>query len=144
MKKNLSISILLITVLIVCSSYYLYPRKGTLNSFLFSNYNKENIEKIEIRSTLGGEDKTIKDKIEINNILFDLSKIKLIQHYGSVSDRTKGSYHIYIYDKNSISAEVTIQGKEYINIANNISNSNKEYRIIENTLDLDYINGLIS
>lgn len=52
--------------------------------------------------------------------------------------------HIYIYDKNSISAEVIIQGKEYISIANNINNSNKKYRIIENTLDLDYINKLIS
>ncbi|MBN7576257.1 hypothetical protein C1H57_17510 [Clostridium sp. 2-1] len=144
MRKKLSVSIFLITVLIVCASYYLYPRKGTLNNFLFSNYNKENIEEIEIRSTSGGEDKTIKDKIEINDILFNLSKIKLIQHYGSISNRAKGSYHIYIYDKNSISAEVTIQGKEYISIANNINNSNKEYRIIENTLDLDYINKLIS
>lgn len=52
--------------------------------------------------------------------------------------------HIYIYDKNSISAEVIIQGKEYISIANNINNSNKKYRIIENTLDFDYINKLIS
>ncbi len=37
-----------------------------------------------------------------------------------------------------------MQGKEYIRITNNINNSNKEYRIIENTLDLDYINELIS
>jgi hypothetical protein len=77
-------------------------------------------------------------------MLFNLSKIKLIQHYGSISNRTKISYHIYIYDKNSISAEVIIQGKEYISIVNNINNSNKEYKIIENTLDLDYINRLIS
>lgn len=63
MRKRLSISIFFITVLIVCSSYYLYPRKGTLNDFLFSNYNKENIEEIEIRSTSGGKIKQLKIRL---------------------------------------------------------------------------------
>jgi len=144
MKKRVGIIILLIAVLVVILGYYLYPRTGTLNSFLFSNYNKENIEQIEIRSTYSGQDKTVKDRDEISKILDNVSNIKLVRHYGSAENKTKGAIHIFIYDKSKITNEIIIQGKEYINIINDDGNSNKEYKIIDNSLDLDYINSLIS
>ncbi|WP_459479620.1 hypothetical protein [Clostridium saccharoperbutylacetonicum] len=144
MKKRVSIIILLIAVLVVILGYYLYPRTGTLNSFLSNNYNKENIEQIEIRSTYSGQDKTVKDKDEINKILDNVSNIKLVRHYGSTENKTKGAIHIFIYDESRIVTEIIIQGKEYIDIINDYDNSNKEYKIIDNSLDLDYINSLIS
>ncbi|MDF2884210.1 MAG: hypothetical protein K0R54_4777 [Clostridiaceae bacterium] len=144
MKKRVSIIILLIAVLVVILGYYLYPRTGTLNSFLSNNYNKENIEQIEIRSTYSGQDKTVKDKDEINKILDNVSNIKLVRHYGSTENKTKGAIHIFIYDESRIVTEIIIQGKEYIDIINDYDNSNKEYKIIDNSLDLDYINRLIS
>lgn len=144
MKKRVSIIILLIAVLVVILGYYLYPRTGTLNSFLLSNYNKENIEQIEIRSTYSGQDKTVKDKDEINKILDSVSNIKLVRHYGSTENKTKGAIHIFIYAESRIVTEIIIQGKEYIDIINDYDNSNKEYKIIDNSLDLDYINRLIS
>lgn len=141
-KKNI---LFLIIILLICIlAYYFYPRIITLNSILFNNYNKENIEEIEIRSTSSRQDKSIKDKDEINNILTNFSNIKLVKHYGDISNRTKGSYHIYIYDKNSIPIEIVIQGKEYINIINDHDKSNKEYKIVDNSLNANYINELIS
>ncbi len=62
----------------------------------------------------------------------------------STANKTKGSIYIFIYDKSRITTEIIIQGKEYINIINDYDNSNKEYKIIDNSLDLDYINRLIS
>ncbi|UYZ39010.1 hypothetical protein OD350_29420 (plasmid) [Clostridium beijerinckii] len=144
MKKRVSIIIFLISVLVIISGYYLYPRTGTLNSFLLSHYNKENIEQIEIRSTYSGQYKSVRDKDEINKMLSDFSNIKLVQHYGSTSDREKGSYHIYIYDENSVTTEIIIQGKEYINIINSSNNSNREYKVIDDSLDLDFINEFLS
>lgn len=147
MKNRRKILILLfISLLIFCLGigYYLYPKTGTLNGFLLNNYNKENIEKIEIRSTISRQDKSIEDKDEINEILSKFSNVKLARHYGNTSDRVKGAYYIYIYDKNGIPIEVNIQGEEYVNIINDSDKSYRKYRIIDNSLDVDYINELIS
>ncbi|EHI98270.1 MULTISPECIES: hypothetical protein [unclassified Clostridium] len=137
--------IFLITILSICIlGYYLYPKNEDIGKLLFSNYQKENIEKIEIRSTSSRQDRSIKDKDKINEILYNISNIKLVRYYGSTVNRTKGSIHIYIYDESKVTTEIIIQGKEYINIINNYDNFNKEYKIIDNSLDLDYINRLIS
>lgn len=142
MKIRTSIIAFSIIALICILVYCLYPKSGTLNSFLLSNYDKESIEEVELRSTYSGQDKSFRDKKEINEIISNISNIKLVQYYGSTKDRVKGSYHIYIYDKNQIT-EIYIQGKEYINIINDCDNSNKVYKIIDNSLNEDYINGLI-
>lgn len=137
--------IFLITILSICIlGYYLYSKNEDIGKLLFSNYQKENIEKIEIRSTSSRQDRSIKDKDKINEILYNISNIKLVRYYGSTVNRTKGSIHIYIYDESKVTTEIIIQGKEYINIINNYDNFNKEYKIINNSLDLDYINRLIS
>ncbi|MBN7577054.1 hypothetical protein C1H57_22245 [Clostridium sp. 2-1] len=147
MRNKKKFSILLFSILLILAlgtGYYLYHKPGTLNSFLLNNYNKENIEQIEIRSTLSRQDRSIKDKDKITEILANISNIKLVRHYGSTANKTKGSIYIFIYDKSRITTEIIIQGKEYINIINDYDNSNKEYKIIDNSLDLDYINRLIS
>ncbi|WP_270565820.1 hypothetical protein [Clostridium beijerinckii] len=147
MTNKKKFSILFFSTLLILAlgtGYYLCHQTGTLNSFLLNNYNKENIEQIEIRSTVSREDKSIKDKDKINEILANVSNVKLVRHYGSTANKTKGAIHIFIYDKSRINIEIIIQGKEYINIINDYDNSNKEYKIIDNSLDLDYINRLIS
>lgn len=147
MRNNKKFLILLFSILLILAlgiGYYLYPKTGTLNSFLLNNYNIKNIEQIEIRSTISRQNKLIEDKDKINEILSNVSNIKLLRHYGSTADKTKGSIHIFIYDESKIAIEIIIQGKEYINIINDYDNSNKEYKIIDNSLDLDYINTLIS
>lgn len=143
-RKILILLFISLLILILGIGYYLYPKTGTLNSFLLNNYNKENIEKIEIRSTISRQDKSIEDKDEINEILSKFSNVKLTQYYGNTTDRIKGAYYIYIYDKNVIPIEVSIQGKEYVNIINYSDKSYRKYKIIDNSLDIYYIDKLIS
>lgn len=136
-RKFLILLFISLLILVLGIGYYLYPKTGTLNNFLLSNYNKDNIEKIEIRSTISRQDKSIEDKDEINEILSEFSKVKLVRYYGNTYDKTKGSYYIYIYDKNGIPIEVGIQGKEYVNIINDSDKSYRRYKIIDSSLDID-------
>ncbi|KFX54738.1 hypothetical protein HYH39_17885 [Clostridium botulinum] len=148
MKNRSKILILLCIGLIICilgiGYYYLHPKTGSLNGFLFNNYNKEEIRKIEIRSTHSRKEKLIEDKDEMNKIISDFSNIKLIEYYGSTSNTSKGAYYIYFYDKYDVPIQVTIKGKEYINIINDVDKSNKNYKIIDNSLDVNDIYKLLS
>lgn len=137
MRNKISIIFLIIFFI----GYYFYPKSGTLNSFAFYNFNKSSIEKIEIRNTSSMKDKSIRDKDKINEIVSNISGIKITQSYDSTLGKARGSYYIYIYDKNTIPMEIVIQNKEYINV---INDSNKSYKIIENSFDTDYIDRLIS
>lgn len=143
LKKKL-VLVCIVLFILGLGAFYVYPKNKLLSSFLFNNYNKEEIRKIEIRSTYSREDKLIENKDEINKIINSLYQIKLVQYYGSINNRTKGSYYIYFYDKDSIPIEVAIKGTKYVNIINDVNKYNKNYKILDNSLDINEIDKLLS
>lgn len=156
-KKHLIF--LCVIIVLVIFAYYFYPKSVSLNSVLLKYCNKQNINEIIIRSTNYDLEKAIeyknthidydskkyiKNNDEIDAVLLNFSNIKLIEHYGSTLNHTKGSYYFYIYENDDNNLDVSILGKEYIQITDFKNNLEKNYKIVDNSLDMNYLRKLIS
>lgn len=117
MRNKKKFSILLFSILLILAlgtGYYLYHKPGTLNSFLLNNYNKENIEQIEIRSTLSRQDRSIKDKDKITEILANVSNIKLVRHYGSTANKQRVLFIFSFMIKAGLLPRLSYRGKNIL------------------------------
>lgn len=137
-KNKFYIIAIIILFTIIC---ILYPKKGSIDKFIYSY---SNITEVNIRSTKLQAEKNIKDKEEITKIRFKLSDISIKEYYGSISNRTKGTYYITFYENDNVKLQISILGKEYIHIFDSANNTEKNYKIVDNNLiDTNYINQLI-
>ncbi|WP_315076688.1 hypothetical protein [uncultured Clostridium sp.] len=143
MKKRyfLILSIIILSIILL---YCFYPRKTTIGNILSTNCNLEAIDKLYIRGVNSGNEKTIKDKDEINEILSYISTTKLVRYFGDTSkNRTKGSFHICLYENSDDVLSIYTLGKEYLIIWYK-DNSNKTYKVLDDSFDRDYMNKALS
>ncbi|WP_252230616.1 hypothetical protein [Clostridium sp. ZBS15] len=143
MKKRyfIVLSIIILSIILI---YYFYPRKTTIGNVLSNNCNLETIDKLYIRGVNSGNEKNIKDKEEIKQILSYISNTKIIRYFGDTSkNRTKGSFEICIYENSDDILCIYTLGKEYLIIWYR-DNSNKTYKVIDDSFDRNYMNKVLS
>ncbi|SFC39924.1 hypothetical protein [Clostridium uliginosum] len=106
--------------------------------------NKENVDKIHIRGVNSGNIKNIKDKNKINEILSNLSNVKLVEYNGDTSkNRTKGAYEIVIYENHKYTLFIYTLGKEYLIISDS-EKFLKRYKVLDNSFDREYMEKITS
>ncbi|SFC38032.1 hypothetical protein [Clostridium uliginosum] len=144
--KNIKNYIIFLSIIIltVCLGYYFHSKYVTLDNIFSMTINKENVDKIYIRGVNSGNIKSIKDKNKINEILSNLSNVKLVEYYGDTAkNRTKGAYEIVIYKNAEDTLFIYTLGKEYLMISDN-EKSLKIYKILDNSFDREYMKKITS
>ncbi|NFI60149.1 hypothetical protein FDA39_09675 [Clostridium botulinum] len=156
--KRLTLYILPLIILLTGLIYSTYIKNTSFDYIILKCSNQKNINKILIKpsdydfkndinssSNLVDYDneKVIKNKGDIDELISNISKIKLIRYYGDLSNQRKGSYYFFIYENNKISLYINISGKEYVTMTDYKTNKEYKYKIIDNSLDLDSLYNLI-
>lgn len=136
--------VLSVIALVVISIYYLYPKSSSFSNLILKNCQGSNITKIRMTSSYDDKYRSIKDINEINKLLSDLSKIKIVEFKENTNIRSDYYYDFAIStDKDNNLLEVIVYDTNYITIDNIREHNLKTYRIIDNGLNKDYLKELI-
>lgn len=130
--------------MVVLLIYYLSPKSNSFRNFILKDCQGSNISKIRMTSSYDDKYKSITDINEINKLLSDLSKMKIVEFKENANIRSNYYYDFAIStDKNSNLLEVIIYDTNYITIDNIREHNLKTYRIMDNGLNKDYLKELI-
>lgn len=133
-----------VIALVVLLIYYLSPKSNSFRNFILKDCQGSNISKIRMTSSYDDKYKSITDINEINKLLSDLSKMKIVEFKENTNIRSNYYYDFAIStDKNSNPLEVIIYDTNYITIDNIREHNLKTYRIMDNGLNKDYLKELI-
>lgn len=153
MKITRKIVIVIILFILVGIIYFLYPKSGLFESFIFKNINKNYITQIRIDSHNLEEDKKIEDKEDIQEILFQLSKLNIKECGDYIPIDRKEAYDIrfsngnqYIsYDgaKKILDIQITFYNNGYIVLDGEGNLKSKYYKIYDSS-EVDNLDKFLS
>lgn len=135
-KKCIFIAI--VTMLILLLVYNEYAKKGSFNDLVLSKYSKKQFE--EVRVMRGSSHKIIKNADKINDLVSYLNDLQLVEYRGKIPSSNDGAYYISMFDNDNLLG-VTIENKNYIYVYVSSEKNEflKKYKIINDSLDMRYI-----
>lgn len=118
------------------------PRKYSFEKDILDKYVKGNVERVNILK--GNSSILIEDKDKVSKIIEDLSKAKMLKYKKDLPKGSKEVNWISICDRDGLAIGLTVYNEDFMEvlIASEKYNNHTTYKILDDSLNMDYIESL--